>query len=153
MYNTGPRKWRGSFPKPEKKEKTAPQPLSRKPKTKKVTHEVPGAQPFSTIKKKPYRATGEKIVFEMIWEERPHICQVTGDPIHTFDVWCFMHILSKGAYPKFKLRKDNILLVAKYVHTEYDDGDRSSHMFDEVNMMAEKLKLEYYGKSKNILNR
>lgn len=117
-----------SYFKPEKAEKKIKQPLAR-----------------TSIKKKPFKPSGELEVFKEIWEERPRICQVTGDPIHAFDPWCFMHILAKGPYPKFKLRKENIYLVAKYVHTEYDDGDRSHEMFDEVNKLKDKLKAEYYG--------
>ncbi len=157
---TTPRPFRGSFFKPEKqpkapkgtirrislkKQKENPQGTSRISKRGKA-REVPAGEKFtnSTIKKKPYKATGELVVFKMIWEERPHICQVTGDPVLEFDPWCFMHLLAKKPFPKFRLRKDNIWLVTRFVHGEYDNGDRSHEMFNEARGQAEKLKLEYY---------
>lgn len=115
-------------PKPEKKLPKVPRPLARSP-----------------LKKKIRKPTGELLVFEMIWAERPHVCQVTGDPILKFDPWCFMHVLSKGAFPKFRLLKENILLVTRATHIEYDNGDRSHEMFDEVNKLSEYLKFKYYG--------
>jgi len=55
-----------------------------------------------SFKKKP---TGEAQVFEKIWNERPHFCQICFTPIPEASPSNFMHVLAKGLnkYPKFKL--------------------------------------------------
>ncbi len=100
--------------------------------------------PRSTIKKKFQKPSGELILFKAIWETRPHVCQMTGEPISEFNVWNFMHILSKGAYPKFRLFDKNILLVTKEFHNEYDNGDRSAPEFKDVMVLHDELIKQYY---------
>ena len=74
------------------------------------------------VKKKPKglrsksKPTGELEMFKEIWGERPHVCYVTGERILEFSVMCFAHILPKGAYGKYRLNKDNIVLMATEVH-------------------------------------
>jgi ribosomal protein L37E len=91
--------------------------------------------------KKP---TGELALFQALWLSRPHMCEVTGVVIKEFNVQCFMHVLSKKAYPKFRLNHRNILLVAPEVHHEYDNGDRSKPMFCKVRELHDSLITEYY---------
>ena len=87
-----------------------PKPISA-PKTKKG------------LKKKPRKATGEKEVFLEIWSERPHISEISGEPLgEEPNVWFFMHILSKKAYPRFRLYKKNIILGTADEHYSYDSG-------------------------------
>lgn len=97
-----------------------------------------------TGKPKVNKASGQLAVFLKIWNERPHLCQVTGDPIPYFDLWGFMHLLSKKAYPRFMLYENNILLVKRSIHTQYDDGDRSDSIFKRVNELHDELITEYY---------
>jgi hypothetical protein len=75
---------------------------------------------------KTKKKTGELDVFIEIWNERPHFSQVSGKPITVFSVWCFAHILSKGAYPSYRLDKRNIYLVLPEEHVLYDNGDRGA---------------------------
>ena len=71
--------------------------------------------------------TGEKEIFESIFAERPHFCQICftpiGDPVPTN----FPHILPKGQnkYPKFKLNPDNILLSCCDCHFLLDHARKS----------------------------
>lgn len=76
-------------------------------------------KPFKFVKK----STGEKIVFEQIWNERPHVSQISGEPIREAKAINFMHVLAKGQnkYPKFKLLKQNILLVTDQEHHYWDN--------------------------------
>jgi len=112
-------------PKPEKREKKKKKPLSR-------------------VKKK----TGELAMFMQIWEGRPHVSEVSGTPIHQFDIRCFAHILSKGAYPSFRLKKENVLLVTPEEHHELDFGSTEGFKWKKVKLKKEELKREYYTKTK-----
>jgi len=102
----------------------------------------------SKIKTKTYKPTGELVLFQAIWQSRPHICQVSGEPIKEFNVYCFMHVLSKKAYPKYRLFDKNILLVTPDIHREYDCGDRSKPVFSNVMQLHDDLISSYYAKEK-----
>ena len=107
-------------------------------------------------KSKPKKATGEKIVFEMIYEERPHISFISGLHVDCI-AHNFAHVLSKGSYPKFRLRKDNIVFLTPEEHHLYDFGteeDRVRYVdrmkedgidvdWDKLYSLRDKLKLEY----------
>lgn len=62
------------------------------------------------------KATGELNMFREIWEEREHRCWITGNVINEPSPQCFAHILGKGGYPKYRLNKDNILLMDPHIH-------------------------------------
>lgn len=79
---------------------------------------------YDTFKKqKKYRVktTGEKSVFEEIWEEREHVChncgRQLGDEMRTH---FFMHMKSKGAHPSLRLSKANIELGCLDCHAAHD---------------------------------
>ncbi len=99
----------------------------------------------TSIKKVMPKPTGELILFKAIWDTRPHICFITGEPIYEFNVSCFAHILSKGSFPKFRLFDKNIMLVTKDAHYEYDNGDRSAPEFAHVMKIHDELIKQYYG--------
>lgn len=110
-------------------------------------HEPIKEKPFRVMEQMKRKPTGELVLFEAIWKSRPHVCQVTDQPIKHFSVSCFMHVLSKGAYPKFRLFDRNILLVMPDVHDKYDCGDRSDPMFEKVRKLHDELVQLYYKKS------
>ena len=82
-----------------------------------------------TDKKKPKplsakkKVTGEAVVFDMIREEREHVSFISGIGVPCI-AHNFAHCLSKAEnrYPKFKLRKDNIVLLSEQEHELYDKG-------------------------------
>jgi len=92
----------------------------------------------------------ELLVFKKIWESRPHYCEVTGKPIHTFDVRCFSHVLTKGAYPRFRLYEKNIVFCLPEVHFQWEFGTRKKPEFEWIEKLELELKREYYEKSSNI---
>lgn len=107
----------------------------------------------TVIKKKPRKPTGELPLFIKIYVELGGICQVTKKWI-PFDVWSFMHILSKGAYESLRLKKKNILMVDKRIHDLYDNSSKEKLLkeFPEAIIIYElkqKLKQEYYKNIKN----
>jgi len=72
--------------------------------------------------------TGEKILFETIWNTRKRVSfldgKLLGDCAYA---WNFAHVLRKaqGHYPKFKLLDKNIILLTKRQHELYDDNVRN----------------------------
>lgn len=75
------------------------------------------------LKKGKSEPTGELALFKQIFIERKGKCQITGEKIE-FHPISFMHILSKGAYPRYRLNKDNIYMVIPDIHLAYDSGSR-----------------------------
>ena len=78
--------------------------------------------PYKGIKKE-YKKTGELELFHKIYEDRGGICCITKEPID-FNVNCFMHVLSKGAFRSYRLLEWNILLVQRRIHHLYDNEGR-----------------------------
>lgn len=90
---------------------------------------------------------GELALFKQIWEERAHFSQVTPDQEIYYDPWCFAHVLSKGASPKFKLLRENIVLMTPQQHDVFDnrtDQAKESELFEWVFELRELLKQFYY---------
>lgn len=92
--------------------------------------------PKQYVKKK----TGELEIFQEIWSERPHICQVSGDPIPYFDINCFSHVVMKSLSKKLRLDKENIWLVLPIWHTEWEIGNRNLPIFEKKRSEFERLK-------------
>ena len=91
-------------------------------------------------------ATGEKDLFLEIWEERAHVSQISGKHLgDTPRAHYFAHILGKGAYPGFRLRKDNIVLMTIEEHSIFDHSGKSKDdsRFDWVHERADRLRQEY----------
>jgi hypothetical protein len=105
-----------------------------KPKKKKV---------YKYVKK----ATGEKEVFQEIWNERPHESQIDKSPLGEAASFMFMHVLAKGQnkYPKFKLNKQNIVLATLAQHHNWDNARHKcvSSDWDKIWELEESLKQQY----------
>lgn len=71
------------------------------------------------------KATGELSLFMQAYAEAKGVCEVTGKQIK-FHVSNHAHILSKGAYAKFRLYKPNIVHVDPHVHHMYDNGSEEA---------------------------
>ena len=73
------------------------------------------------------KASGQLALFKEIWNERAHVSELSGDKISMFDVFCFHHILTKAAYPKFLLFKPNIIILTRAEHRMVHD-----HSFEDL---------------------
>ena len=73
---------------------------------------------------KPRKATGEGILFKMLFTTRKHISFISELPIDNIDHSNCAHVLAKGQnkYPKFKLLDKNIVFLTKEEHHIYDNG-------------------------------
>jgi len=100
-----------------------------------------------TISKKR-EPSGELTLFRQIYEQRKGLCQVTWQRVD-FHPTSFLHVLSKGAYPRFRLYKKNIVMTLPDIHHLYDNGSKeyllsiypkAIFIYD----LKDELKTEYY---------
>lgn len=107
---------------------------------------------FKTSKIKHRSEKGKEIVkqelllFQKIFNERPHFCEVTGKRIFEFNVCCFSHVLAKGAYPKFRLYEKNIVFCLPDKHFEWEFKTRKTLELSWIETLESALKTEYYRK-------
>ena len=101
-------------------------PLSRKkPSLAEVTERfnIVTAALLGPPKRKPMKKvrkpSGQKQVFERIWNSRPHKCEVCDATILQPAPWNFSHLLPKGAYPEYKLDERNVVLKCKGCHDKW----------------------------------
>jgi hypothetical protein len=102
-----------------------------------------------TPEPKKRKVTGELALFKAIWETRPHNCEVCGCAVTEFDPKVFSHVLSKGAYPSFRLYDRNIMIMCyEYdgsgCHQQWEFGDKGTSKFSEARGRAQELKSFYY---------
>lgn len=64
----------------------------------------------------PKNKGGQRALFERIWNDRPHKCEVCSAHIEEATASNFSHLLPKGTYPDFKLREDNIMVKCRECH-------------------------------------
>jgi hypothetical protein len=102
--------------------------------------------------RKPHKRkkTGEYELFLKIYAEKKGLCEITGKQI-PFNVSNFAHILSKGAYPGFRLNPENILHVTPEIHGLYDNSDKETLLGRYPNagvfyQLKDKLRHEYYNR-------
>jgi len=100
------------------------------------------------FKKKKREPTGELVLFKQIYIKKKGKCEITHKPIE-FEPSAFMHILSKGSFPKFRLNPQNIMLVDPEIHFLYDNSSMETLLdqYPEANIIYELkdlLKIEYF---------
>lgn len=80
-------------------------------------------------------------LFNHIWDNRPHISEISGKPLlpkgNMKWHWQMAHILSRGAYPSFRLNPDNIMLMLPEEHEKQEQYE----VFQEKQL---ELKRQYY---------
>lgn len=98
-------------------------------------------------------ATGELALFLEIWNERPHVSEVSGLPLPCKEnmLWIhiFSHLLPKSIYGRFRLRKDNIVLMLPSEHSMWGSYPHLLKDKPEWNWVFEKrdeLRIEYHRK-------
>ncbi len=105
------------------------------------------------FKRKKRKPTGELELFEEIFNERGPFSQVSEKQFfptsHPAWIQQFSHVLSKGAYPGFRLYKKNIVLKTPGEHHKWEfmqhkikDDPKWAPIFE----LKEELKEEYYAK-------
>ena len=88
----------------------------------------------------------KKELYEYIWNNRPHVSEVSGLPLlypnHFQFHWQFAHVLNHGRYPHYKFNPDNIMLMLPEEHANQDSYTK----FKEKQL---ELTREYYKKYYN----
>ena len=104
---------------------------------------------------KPRSKKGQKTAkedtefFKGIWLSRPHYSEVSGVFLgNEYNPVFMSHVLTKGAYPKARHWKENIVLMTFEEHNLYEFGDRSTkefkNMFKKVMLKYSELINRYY---------
>lgn len=89
----------------------------------------------------------QKDLFLHIWNScKVKECALCGEWLpHPARSFYFSHILSKGAYPKFKLLEDNIMYNCLDCHQKWDQGDPTGLPgYEEVLQKKQELKERYH---------
>jgi hypothetical protein len=92
------------------------------------------------------KPTGELALFKEIWEERERRCVITGDLLGGFSVGNFAHIIPKSTYGRYRLNRDNIVLMRYDMHKMYDHQTHEAKRdvrFQKIFEKAEQLKKQY----------
>jgi len=75
----------------------------------------------------PKKTTGEAVMFQAIWNTRPHVSFLTGEKLgNDAYPWMFAHVLPKKKYPEFRLKYENIVLLTWEQHDRWDKAPRYS---------------------------
>jgi hypothetical protein len=93
--------------------------------------------------------TGELALFKTLLEVRGNKSQVSGETLVGFDIRWFSHILSKGAYPSFRLFDRNIVLKTAREHELWETQRHKLKELPEWKWVFEReqeLKELYYKK-------
>ena len=100
--------------------------------------------------KRQRKVTGEYALMQTIWNTRPHKSFVSGQIIlGDMKPHYMAHVLSKGAYPAFRLKADNIVILTEDEHHAYDCMSREQQEqmggdWQKLYDLKERLKKEYY---------
>jgi hypothetical protein len=90
----------------------------------------------------------QKEMFNWIWENRPHVSELTGEPLienrnHFQWHWQFLHVLGKQAYPSYKLREENIILA---LPEEHEKQEVFLKFLERQQELRQKYYAEFYNK-------
>lgn len=128
--------------------------LSKKPLYKIIQYKLKQAR--SKLRK----VTGEKDVFDKIWKERLHRCEVCTRPIirKKDEVGMFSHVLSKGASTITRLDEDFILLMGDglypncFCHRKWENRTeemRNIEMWKPIFLLLDYAKQQSHKRRKN----
>lgn len=117
---------------------------------KQAKRKAAGKKPSKSFQSYAYKEpTGELALFKTLLEVRGAKSQISGEPLIGFDIRWFSHVLSKGAYPAFRLFDRNIILKTPREHELWGtqkhklrDNPKWKWVFD----LEQELKELYYRK-------
>jgi len=92
------------------------------------------------------RKVREIDLYREIYNERDHRCEVCGELITAFNPVNYAHILPKGSYGFFRIRKKNIRLMCFGCHYKFDHQThmaKANPLFNWVFKLQEQLSRQY----------
>lgn len=69
--------------------------------------------------------------YKKVWNNQPHFCYETGEPLYTYRNWHVHHVLHKEDYPEHALNPDVCVLLSLDVHATWHNlapSDRPKYM-------------------------
>lgn len=104
-------------------------------------------QKFSIRKKK----LSELEFFKSEWDKRGGRCFLTGEKIPFHPASCF-HVLGKGAFPKYRLKPENLIFMKIELHNDWHALGQNKCLEKDARWkmiidLYEKLKIEYFAKT------
>lgn len=82
--------------------------------------------------------------FRWMWEHKPHYCEETLRPLHSYSAVHISHILTRGAFPEMATDPRNINILTFEAHNTWEHGRRERMRIYPGNMrMIELLTSEY----------
>ena len=76
--------------------------------------------------KEPIGLNGEMGIFLAIWNERPHVSEVSGELLgNVLKPIYFSHLLNKGYYSRYRLNPENIMLKTAQEHHDWHSCSRT----------------------------
>ena len=104
-------------------------------------------KPRKMLPKRASKKTNNSDVLEMmffflkIWEKRPHVSEVSGNPLGKEPLTVFFHhILPKNKYPEAMYDEENIILLTLDEHTNVEiDLQR----YEIINELRKQLEIKY----------
>ena len=94
------------------------------------------------------KSTGELPMFQAIWQVRPHKCWVCGKMIQLFSPMNFHHVLTKAAYPAYRLFDKNIVILCNGCHAHAHEKAQSdlikNQLWAKYFDLRDSLKIAYY---------
>lgn len=91
------------------------------------------------------KAMGELAFFKDEWGKREHISEVSGTYLgENMDIRFMSHLLTKGAFPAFRLNPDNLCLMTIEEHQEWEFKSRENKKWDKIKERCQILKQQYY---------
>lgn len=125
----------------------------RKSDTARSDKKLPCERPVfqrKRLPKKNRKPTGELALYAKLYEERGPYSQVSGQWV-AFAPIIFSHILSKGAYPAFRLYEKNIVIKTIEEHHQWETQRhklKDKPEWQWIFTLEQELKIEYYEKIK-----
>jgi len=89
----------------------------------------------------------QKELFKYKYENSNGCSELSGKPLlpvtHTQFYWQFIHVLSKGAYPSYKLRLENIMLA---LPEEHENQEQYPAFIEKRDELKPKYYKEFYNR-------
>lgn len=92
-------------------------------------------------------------LFNYLWDSKPQVSEISGCLLfgkhHSMWHFQFSHVLSKGAFPKFKLKPENIWLMLPSEHILLTEHPEKTKLLPEWKTYWEEyelLRIEYFKK-------
>jgi len=86
--------------------------------------------------------------YRWIWKHKPHQCEETMKPLHSYSSIYISHILTRGAFPEMAHDPRNVNILCGEMHNLWENGNRSSMRIYQKNVSTIELLTSEYASQK-----